>query len=149
MSVEIQDEELHELRRIFARLDMDGSGSITIKELEGAFQSLGQTFNREDISHTLSGFDLNQDGFLTFAEFLSLYKKQISSKIKENKLKEAFHVCDGDQSEFINFEELKIVMKQVGEQLSDEELTQILKESDLDGDNKINFNEFVEFMKYR
>ena len=95
----------------------------------------------------MSDTDLNKDGQFTFHEFLGLYKKHVVFKIHEEKLIEAFKICDCDGDKYVSLDELKRIMMEVGENLSNKQLTSLLKEGDLDGDKKIDFKEFIQLMK--
>ena len=147
MLLEIEDEEIHRIRETFALFDEDGSGSITINELGNIYRALGHDFSEIELSEMMRDTDLNKDNQITFHEFLGLYKKQVVFKIHEEKLIEAFKICDCNGDKYISLDELKRIMMEVGENLSDNHLIDLLKEFDLDKDNKINFKEFIQLMK--
>ena len=86
MLFEIGDEELHKIREQFALFDEDKSGTITINELGNIYEALGHQFTENELLEMMSDKDLNQDGYITFHEFLSLYKKYIHFKVQEEKL---------------------------------------------------------------
>ena len=147
MFIEIKDEELNEIRTVFAKCDVDGSGAITKDELGRILQSLGQNFSAKEFIEMMKTIDLNEDGFVTFHEFLSLYKKHVLFKVQEEKLREAFNICDYDGNEFVTLDELKRVIGVVGENLSEEQIITMIKEVDMDDDGKINFEEFIQLIK--
>ncbi len=147
MFIEIKDEELHEIRTLFAKCDEDGSGAITKDELGSIFKALGQNFSDKERIEMMKNIDLNEDGFVTFNEFLSLYKKHVLFKVQEEKLREAFKICDYDGNEFVTLDELKRVVNMVGENLNEEQIIKMIKKVDIDGDGKINFEEFIQLMK--
>ena len=147
MLFEIEDEDLHKIREQFALIDEDRSGSITINELGNIYEALGHPFTENELLEILNDTDLNQDGYITFHEFLSLYKKYIHFKVQEEKLIEAFKICDCDGNKYVTLDELKRIMKEVGENLNDKQIRAMLKEVDMDGDDKINFQEFIKLMK--
>ncbi len=147
MFIEIEDEELHEIRAAFAKCDEDGSGAITKDELGSILQSLGQYFSEKALIELMNNSDLNNDGYITFHEFLSLYKKQVLFKVQEEKLRKAFNICDYDGNGFVTLEELKHIINEVGENLNEEQIITMIKEVDMDGDDRINFEEFIQLMK--
>ena len=147
MFIEIKDKDLFKIREDFARFDKDGSGSITINELGSVYKELGHDFSEEELSDMMKTIDFNEDGYITFQEFLSLYKKNVLIDVQEQKTREAFRICDCDGNEFVTFDELKIVMKHVGEHLTDHQVVDLLKEFDFDDDDKINIEEFIQLMK--
>ena len=148
MLFEIDNEELHRIRETFKIFDEDGSGSITINELGDIYQSLGHKFSEEELREMIRDTDLNKDNQITFHEFLGLYKKHVVFKLHEEKLIEAFKICDCNGDKYVTLDELKRIMMEVGENLSNKQLTSLLKEVDQDGDNKINFKEFIQLMKH-
>ena len=147
MLFEIKDEDLHEIRETFAMFDADGSGSITINEIKNIYNALGHEFTEKEIKNMMNDIDINQDGYITFHEFLSLYKIYVHFRFQEEKLIEAFKICDCDGNIFVSFDELKRIMKEVGENLKDRQIRNMLKEVDMDGDDRINFEEFIQLMK--
>ena len=64
-------EELSALRGIFALYDPDGTGSISVKELESLLQKIGHsTGSAADITEATK-----QEGVISFEEFLVLLQK--------------------------------------------------------------------------
>ena len=61
MLFEIEDEEIHRIREIFALFDEDGSGSITINELGNIYRALGHDFSEIELSEMMRDTDLNKD----------------------------------------------------------------------------------------
>jgi Ca2+-binding EF-hand superfamily protein len=144
---EIEDDELHRIRETFAIFDEDGSGSITFNELGDIFRAIGHNFSEIELREMMSNNDLNKDGQITFHEFLVLYKKYMIFKLHEEKLIEAFKICDCDGDRYVTLDELKRIMMEVGENLSNTQLTSLLKEADKDDDDRIDFKEFIQLMK--
>ena len=70
-------EELSALRGIFALYDPDGSGAISVRELEGLLQKIGHS--TDSASEILKAADSaaggKPDGVITFDEFLELLQK--------------------------------------------------------------------------
>ncbi len=147
MIFEINNEDLHKIRDVFNMFDEDGSGSITLNEIRDIYNALGHSFTESELLEMMDDVDLNMDGYVTFHEFLGLYKNHIHFKIQEKKLMEAFMICDCNGDKFVTFSELKRIMQEVGENLKDSQIKAMLKEVDMDLDNKIDFKEFIMLMK--
>ena len=147
MLFEIEDEELHKIRDIFKKFDKDGSLSLEINELGNIYRILGYHFTESELMEMVKDIDSNQDGYITFHEFLSSYKERVIFKAHEDKLREAFNLCDCDGDQYITLEELRRIMREVGENLEDKQLISMLKEVDKDNDNRLNFEEFIQLMK--
>ena len=147
MSIGIEDKELHKIRQAFSSFDKDGNGAITLEEINKAFDSLHKHYSENNIKHVLAHVDLNQDGYITFHEFLSLYKRLLQKERQERKMKKAFQIFDSDNSGHISLNELKNVMEQVGGELNELELNQMLKKADVNGDTQIDYQEFIQLLK--
>ena len=104
-------------------------------------------FSEKELIEMMNNIDLNKDGYITFHEFLDLYKKHIFFKVQEEKLIKAFQICDCDGNKYVTLEELRLIMHEVGESLEDKQIRSMLKEVDKDDDEKINFTEFIQLMK--
>ena len=70
-------EELSALRGIFALYDPDGSGAISVRELEGLLQKIGHSTDSaaEILRAADSAAGGKADGVITFDEFLELLQK--------------------------------------------------------------------------
>ncbi|TFG07811.1 MAG: hypothetical protein EU539_03935 [Promethearchaeota archaeon] len=147
MPLDIEDNELHQIRDAFKTFDKDGNSRIEIDELENVYHALGRDFTQEDLKEMINAVDLNNDGYITFHEFLNLYKKKVIFDANEEKLRQAFKICDCDDNGYVTIDELRRIMIEVGENLTHEQIKSIVKEVDLDGDDKINFEEFIRLMK--
>ena len=147
MLFELKDEELHRIRDIFKKFDKDGSSFLEINELRNLYHTLGYHFTHSEILEMMKDMDSNKDGYITFREFLGSFKEKVVFKAHEDKLREAFNLCDCNEDQYISFDELKRIMREVGENLEDKHLISMLKEIDRDNDNRINFEEFIQLMK--
>jgi len=149
MFFEINDDDLHKIRDVFNMFDEDGSGSITLNEFRDIYDALGHFISENELLEMMNDADTNEDGFITFHEFLRLFKNHIHFKIQEKKLMEAFMICDCNGDKYVTLNELKRIMHEVGEYLNDNQIRAMLKDADMDNDNKIDFKEFVNFMKHK
>ncbi|MBY9006062.1 MAG: EF-hand domain-containing protein [Candidatus Lokiarchaeota archaeon] len=147
MLFDIKDDEIHRIRNIFSTFDEDGSGSITINELGDIYKALGHQFSDNEVVKMMCDIDLNKDGYVTFHEFLGLYKNHVFFKVQEEKIVEAFKMCDLDGNRYVTLDELKKIMYEVGENLEEPQIRSMLDEVDKDGDDRINFKEFIQLMK--
>ncbi len=147
MLFDINDEEIHRIRYIFGTFDEDESGSITINEIGNIYNALGHEFSENELTDMMKTIDLNKDGYITFHEFLGLYKNHVFFKVQEQKLIQAFKICDCDGNKYVSLDELTRIMHEVGESLDNKQINDMLKEVDKDGDGRINFREFIQLMK--
>ncbi|BFG13976.1 calmodulin-like protein 11 isoform X2 [Prunus yedoensis var. nudiflora] len=142
----LSEEQIVEFKEAFCLFDKDGDGCITVDELATVIRSLDQNPTEEELQDMISEVDVDGNGTIEFAEFLSLMANKMKETDAEEELKEAFKVFDKDQNGYISATELRHVMINLGEKLTDEEVEQMIKEADLDGDGQVNYDEFVKMM---
>ncbi|ESO06259.1 hypothetical protein HELRODRAFT_65068 [Helobdella robusta] len=136
-------EEIKRLGKRFRKLDLDGSGSLSIDE----FMSLPELKQNPLVQRVIEIFDTDGNGEVDFKEFIEGVSLFSVKGDKLSKLKFAFKIYDIDRDGFISNGELFQVLKMmVGNNLKDSQLQQIVDKTiinaDKDGDGKISFDEF-------
>uniref|UniRef100_A0A1I7VUZ7 Calcineurin subunit B type 1 n=1 Tax=Loa loa TaxID=7209 RepID=A0A1I7VUZ7_LOALO len=121
--------ELRRLARRFKKLDLDGSGSLSVDE----FMSLPELQQNPLVQRVIDIFDEDGDGEVDF--------------------RVAFRIYDMDRDGYISNGELFQVLKMmVGNNLKDNQLQQIVDKTilfhDKDGDGKISFDEFCDVVEH-
>lgn len=121
-------------------------------------RSLGQNPSDDDIEEMMLSVDKNQDGQISYDEFMNLISIQIKASgvfsesgwcIEDvDEMEEAFAVFDVDKDGYITKSELRQVMNRLGESLTDEQLDAMIKEADTDGDGKIDIKDFKSLMDW-
>ena len=129
---------------------------ISRQELKTVMRSLGQNPTDDDIEEMMLNVDRDQDGQISYEDFMNLINLQIQSSglcvdlcsLTENvdEMAEAFAVFDVDKDGYITKSELRQVMNRLGENLTDAQLDAMIKEADKDKDGKINEEEFKALM---
>jgi calcium-dependent protein kinase len=142
----MNEDELRSLKKLFFELDVKGVGVITKEELyKGMEECFGDKITREEVNQTFSNIDYDNNGTISFDEFLkaAIDKKKI---LTEEKLKAAFSLFDRNGDGDIEAKELKEV---IGDENNTEDNVwmQMIKEVDLDGNGVIDFEEFKAMMK--
>ncbi|XP_052769115.1 calmodulin-A-like isoform X1 [Mya arenaria] len=139
----LSEEEVQEYREAFNIFDRDGSGAISIKELEIAMRSLGQNPNEEELERMIKEVDKDGNQELDFEEFCELMSKTKKDVTSYKAIEEAFKVFDKDGKGSIPREYFRHIMTTMGERLNDDEVDEMLDEADADGDGEINIQEFT------
>ncbi|KAL4601813.1 hypothetical protein ACB092_10G009300 [Castanea dentata] len=143
--IELDDEQIAELREIFRSFDRNNDGSLTQLELGSLLRSLGLKPSPEQLETLIQKTDKNSNGLIEFSEFITLVAPDLlpaKSPYTEDQLRQLFKLFDRDGNGFITAAELAHSMAKLGHALTAEELTGMIKEADLDGDGTINFEEF-------
>lgn len=139
-------QELRVLYDNFIELDRDGSGLIEAEE----FLDVPELRNNPIVKRVISIFDINQDGKISFYEFIiGLGALTDISPNRMEKLNFAFKIYDFDEDGYISngdlFKALKLF---TGNKMNDLQIQQIVDRSiinaDKDLDGKISFEEFVD-----
>uniref|UniRef100_A0A915CEB1 EF-hand domain-containing protein n=2 Tax=Ascarididae TaxID=6250 RepID=A0A915CEB1_PARUN len=137
--------ELRRLARRFKKLDLDGSGSLSVDE----FMSLPELQQNPLVQRVIDIFDEDGNGEVDFREFIQGISQFSVKGDKTVKLRFAFRIYDMDRDGYISNGELFQVLKMmVGNNLKDTQLQQIVDKTilfhDKDGDGKISFDEFCD-----
>jgi Ca2+-binding EF-hand superfamily protein len=74
---ELSTEQKQEIREAFDLFDLDGSGTIDVKELKVAMRALGFEPKREELKKMIADLDKGNSDRLDFSEFLELMVKKM------------------------------------------------------------------------
>jgi len=147
MCANFDADELKRLARRFKKLDVDGSGALSVEE----FMSLPELQQNPLVQRVIDIFDTDGNGEVDFKEFIQGISQFSVKGDKETKLRckfeFAFKIYDIDKDGYISNGELFQVLKiMVGSNLKDSQLQQIVDKTilfaDKDEDGKISFDEF-------
>lgn len=138
-----EPDEIRRLGKRFRKLDLDGSGSLSIEE----FMTIPDLQLNPLVQRVIDIFDADGNGEVDFREFIQGISQFSVKGDKEAKLKFAFKIYDMDRDGYISNGELFQVLKMmVGNNLKDTQLQQIVDKTiiyaDKDQDGKISFDEF-------
>ncbi|XP_020863928.1 centrin-4-like [Phascolarctos cinereus] len=147
VKVELTEEQKQEIKEAFDLFDVDGSGSIDVKELKIAMRALGFEPKKEEIKKMIAEIDKEGFGTINFEDFFAMMSVKMSEKDEKEEILKAFKLFDDDCTGSITLKNIKRVAKELGENLSDDELQEMLDEADRDGDGEISEQEFLRMMK--
>ncbi|GKU95064.1 hypothetical protein SLEP1_g8470 [Rubroshorea leprosula] len=145
-----EDEQLNQLKDIFAKFDLDSDGSLTILELAALLRSLGLKPCGDDVHVLLATMDMNSNGFVEFDELVNaivdLPELKEEILVNQEHLAAAFNLFDRNGNDYITAAELAGAMSKMRQPLTYKELTEMIKEPDSNGDDMISFDEFASVM---
>mmetsp|Transcript_15825 Transcript_15825/g.37287 ORF Transcript_15825/g.37287 Transcript_15825/m.37287 type:complete len:1068 (+) Transcript_15825:39-3242(+) len=104
--------EFRAMKELFVRFDRTGSGSMTVSEVNLAFEWLGFTFSEELVEELITNVDADKSGTISQGEWLMLLRDVREAKIKE--LAELVLEYDHDRDGTIQYQELMPLLRSLG-----------------------------------
>ena len=146
--ITLNRKDLCKLYKRFKRLDKDGKGEISPEYLV----DIPSLNSNPVIKRIVEVIDVNENGKISFIEFLNTLAVLSDSAHKKEKLYFAFKIYDVDGDEFISRHDMYTVVKMmVGNNLNETQIEQLVDrtifKADADKDGKLNFDEFCEAMR--
>lgn len=145
---------IRSLRRIFNQMDFDGSKSLDAQEFEQALAAFGIFPKKVELQALMKYYDINQDGRISYDEFLSGLKEDLSER-RLNMVKKAFTRLDTNGSGTITIDDIAHIYDVSknpefleGRKTRDEILNEFLQNFEGQRGNKdgvITWNEFCDY----
>lgn len=140
--------ELKILYKNFIDLDKDKSGLLEPHE----FFDVPELNENPIVQRVISVFDKNNDGKISFYEFITGLSALADFSSKEDKIKFAFQIYDFNNDGFLSNGDLFNTLKLLcGDNLTDIQIQQAVDRTiilaDKDCDGKISFEEFADFVQ--
>ncbi|GMI34918.1 hypothetical protein TeGR_g710 [Tetraparma gracilis] len=132
----LTSEEVHGMREVFQKIDVDGDGTLTIDELQHALSTGG--FSKDvntEISTMIETLEVEGDHVLNWQEFCTATVDQ-SVLFQEDKIRMAFNYFDRSHRGSISRADLANVFG------SQQQATEIMGQIDANGDGAISYEEF-------
>ncbi|XP_054417939.1 centrin-4-like [Pteronotus mesoamericanus] len=145
--IELSETQKQEIKEAFDIFDVDGSGTIDVKELKIAMQALGFEPKKEEVKKLIAEIDKGGTGTINFEDFFAMMSVKMSEKDEKKELLKSFKLFDDDDTGSITLNNIKRVAKELGENLTDDELQEMFDEADRDRDGEINEEEFLRMMQ--
>ena len=147
-NLNFNEKELQKLYKNFSKIDRDKSGTLEPSE----FFEIPELANNPLVRRVIAVLDRNNDGNISFLEFVQGLNSLSAGASPEEKLRFAFQIYDINNDGFISNGELFEVLKMmVGNNLNDTQLQQLVDrtivKADKDFDGKISFSEFSDMVK--
>jgi serine/threonine-protein phosphatase 2B regulatory subunit len=146
--ISFSKQELTILYKNFLDLDSDKSGKIEPNE----FFDVPELKDNPVVQRVINVFDKNQDGKISFYEFVMGLSTLADNDKKEEKYKFAFQIYDANNDGFISNGDLWTTLKLfVGDNFDDVQIQQVVDRTmllaDKDFDGMISYDEFAKFVE--
>ncbi|CAG9331882.1 unnamed protein product [Blepharisma stoltei] len=138
------EQDISRLRDLFMRIDRDGKGCISYKELQEGLEQFSTELGDETES-IISSMDVNKNGTIDYTEFLASTLDR-SIYLQQEKLENAFHLFDRNNTGMISISDLKEILGK-DNSLDSEYWESIIREADVNGDGKVDFDDFLATME--
>lgn len=104
MAEHLTKEQIEDLQAAFSIFDKDSDGVITTQELGEVVRSLGQVTRAEDVADMIRQLDADNNGTVSFHEFLMMMGRKMMTGEEDNELRQAFNVFDDNSDGFIRYQ---------------------------------------------
>lgn len=147
--------------KVFSKSDVDRNGTLDRKEFKNCLKSAHLGLTRKDINLIMSSVDLNQDGVISYAEFIPVCYEVLVERFKEevirnqitsnsdslqNMLLEAFQTADPSSTGLIPRGDLKAILKQLSYEtlgLSTLQLVNLISKAPVTQSGQVQYIQFV------
>ncbi|XP_063692935.1 calmodulin-A-like [Bolinopsis microptera] len=142
--VTLSFEEIQEYELAFKNYDVNKDGVICVDELCDLLERVGLRPSEKEVVEMINSVDMNNDGVLSFCEFVKLMSRQHNPFITpKEQFESVFRVFDRNNSGHLSRVEFKNTLFSISLRISEEELDSILDNLDRDKDGLISKREFL------
>lgn len=135
---------LHELSRIFYRIDRNTDGKITKEDLKNAYEEAGEKITKDELEEIINMVDFDQNGFIEYDEFIRVCIPE-DRLFTEDNLKNAFNLFDTEKKGEITH--MQVVDALQRENKINEKMIEKLKKDVTNmGDELLDFEKFKSLM---
>jgi len=145
---QLSEGQIRGLRETFLKLDGNGDGLLTLKELREGLQLGGVKELPSDLQEIMDSVDSDGSGVIDYTEFLAATLER-RLYLQEDVCWCAFKVFDLNSDGKISLDELRLVLdsNSVESAMGAQAVQEMLKEVDRNGDGSIDFDEFMAMMR--
>jgi len=147
----LSEDMILESKEVFALLDKDGDGEISIGDLRKFMTPLPtcKDVSARELDDMMTEVDEYRSGTIDFGEFLTMQARKMKNVDPEEETRQAFASFDEDGNGFISSVELKDVLTKLGDTISGADADRLIRQVDADGDGQINYEEFRQLVLLR
>ena len=124
-------EEVEVIRDMFALMDTDKDGRVTLQELKAGLKKVGSKLAEPEMELLMEAADVNGNGYLDYGEFVAvtIHLQRLSN---DGHLRTAFLFFDKDSSGYIERAELADALADESGHTDEAALNNVLREVDTD-----------------
>jgi len=137
------------MRKAFAMFDQGKTGYIDAGKISTILNTIGHTFDDEELQALIEENDPESSGKLNFDAFSEIaghFMEEEDAEAMMEELKEAFRLYDREGNGYITTGTLREILAALDDKLGPDDLDGIIQEIDTDGSGTVDFDEFMEMM---
>jgi len=143
------------MKEVFVKADVDGSGALSLNEFHKCIREAELGLTRKEINRLMQEVDADQDGIVTYEEFVPLCFDMLVELLKDELLKgkqpseleeylvTLFANADVNESGFLGVHELRDLLRSADFGLTRLQIHTILAEAEYNEDGKADYTKFA------
>jgi len=141
----LNEEQINTIHELFNSLDHKSSGELDVKQCIYLFRLLLIPIdNKEQFQSVMNQVDLDNNGKISFQEFLILLSQKMNNAQNINFILETFKYFDKDNDGIINIKDLSKIFLHLGEQFNEQQLKEMLLAINYDQDGYVTLQDFIQ-----
>ncbi|XP_063974796.1 troponin C-like isoform X1 [Diachasmimorpha longicaudata] len=142
------DEQTKMLKRAFSMFDSAKNGRIEKEKVKTILNTLGHTFDDQELEVLLQKEDEDGSGVVNFDAFcrVACHFQEEDDEALQKELKEAFRLYDKEGNGYIPTSSLREILAALDDQITPDQMDGMIAEIDTDGSGTVDFDEFMEMM---
>lgn len=144
--VKLSDTQIQAIRSTYKQFDKKGDDKMKVNDLSAAMKAVGHSVKSEWLEKMEEFYDVDDKGYVSYAEFETVVRKKMQADEDERELREIFRVLDKDKRGEVNVDELRWILKNLGDDLTEEDIDDMIADVDTDGSGWVDYNEFCNLM---
>ena len=135
---------LHELSRIFYKIDANTDGKITKEDLKNAYEEAGEKISKDELEEIINMVDFDKNGFIEYEEFIRVCIPE-DRLFTDTNLKNAFDLFDTDKKGEITYMQVVDALEKENH-INSKMIASLKKEVSSMGDELLNYEKFKKYM---
>jgi len=141
----LNEDQINTIHELFNSLDDKSSGELDVKQCIYLFRLLLIPMNnQEQFQLVINQVDFNNNGKISFQEFLILLSQTINNAQNINFILETFKYFDKDNDGIINIKDLSKIFLHLEEKFNEQQLNEMLRAIDYHQDGYVTFRDSIQ-----
>jgi len=143
---DLGEEKVEVYRLAWEVFDKEKKGEVTRDDFSKVLNKIYENDAQEDSKNLLKQMDIDEDGSISYFEYLKFMRDAEGTVDDEDMFMQAFKIADKDGDGTIDFQEFQALIKELGEDLNDDQMETLMDLADKNKDGVISFREFKDML---